>query len=509
MRRTVAAVAVFLVGVAASLADGFTIVRTGPEDAVQRVLDRTPSGAIVVVEPGDYAGPWSISRDITLLADGVTLRSPEGETALSVSGPARVHGVTTIGGDSGITVRDTNGVSLEDVTISGAELHGIEVVDASATIRGAVVEGLGSPYAQGIEIRNSDGRPDSAVLDSNVAGGQEGIVAHVSEVVIAGNSVANTTMRGIAVTEMSDGWVRRNSISGASGTGLYCGDMSRCEFTSNSVATVRAGSGGASSAGWGLVVNYHASASSHGDLLDGEAGPHATFVASRITERSPLEPGMGSRALWPALAAGGVALTVLGAVVLFVRERWVSTRLPTLSPALLTALTVAVVTGVAVQTFHMSEHALQLFRVKVDGVPSRGGIVGPVVEAEVIHFVYNSAVLGLMAVTWYGRRHGWGPRVASSVDRLLFAGVLLQAYHWVEHSLKLGQHLITGAKVNPGFAGNLFDLVHVHFALNLAVYLALLVPSLVYLRRRIVSSDAAVERSSLRPALRGFSQLHR
>ncbi|MGI8407858.1 MAG: hypothetical protein ACR2L3_05045, partial [Actinomycetota bacterium] len=41
-------------------------------------------------------------------------------------------------------------------------------------------------------------------------------------------------------------------------------------------------------------------------------------------------------------------------------------------------------------------------------------------------------------------------------------------------TVKLSQHLITGAKVNPGLAGKAFDLVLFHYAINLMVYLALL-----------------------------------
>ncbi|MBA2725419.1 MAG: hypothetical protein H0U53_05465, partial [Actinobacteria bacterium] len=127
----------------------------------------------------------------------------------------------------------------------------------------------------------------------------------------------------------------------------------------------------------------------------------------------------------------------------------------------------------AIQTFHMFEHTLQVFRVRVDGVPSRGGIVGPVVEAEWIHFIYNAAVLTLLLVIFFALR----PERTHSYSigaRFLLAGALVQGYHVVEHTVKLSQHLITGAKVNPGLAGKAFDLVLFHYTINLMVYLALL-----------------------------------
>ena len=382
------------------------------------------------------------------------------------------------GGLSGVLVREVQEVELEDVSVTGARLHGIEVVDASALISRARVDGLRSSYAQGIEVRNSDGRPDTVVEDSVVIGGQEGIVTHVSEVTFRDNLVTDTTMRGIAVTEMSDGIVERNQVRGAAGIGLYCGDMSRCAFEENSVSRVARGSGGESSAGWGLVVNYHASASTTGDVLAGAAGTRAAFTGSRFTPGSPLEPG----ARWVAiLPAAGATLAALGGVVLLLglirstqrrrsRPHRASSAAASREPKL-RGVWVALWLGIAVQTFHMAEHVLQVYRVHVDGVPGRGGLAGPSVDAEVVHFLYNAAVLGMLVMVGVARRNGWAPQGRLEAgDRLLAAAVLIQGYHMVEHSTKLVQHVVTGAKVNDGILGAFIDLVWLHYALNLAVY---------------------------------------
>jgi hypothetical protein len=290
-------------------------------------------------------------------------------------------------------------------------------------------------------------------------------------------------MRAITITEMSDGWVHNNQVTDAAGAGLFCGDMSRCQFTDNTVAEVAAAPGGRSMGGWGLVVHYHASASSHGDELAGVAGVSETLISSRITERSPLEPGAGSRAFWPAAIATLAALAALALIFFLVRWRL---RKPlaergSLSAAAAQGAFVAMFVGLAIQSFHMSEHFVQLWRVRVDGIPSRGGLVGPVVEAEWIHFFYNSAVWGLMLALVFARKRGWKPRGnLLAGDRLMVAAAILQGYHAFEHTIKLSQHLITGSKVNPGIAGNGVDLVLFHFSINLAVYLAFLVASLVY-----------------------------
>lgn len=59
----------------------------------------------------------------------------------------------------------------------------------------------------------------------------------------------------------------------------------------------------------------------------------------------------------------------------------------------------ALLVGVTVQSFHMVEHVLQVVRVFGLGAPSRGGLLGPMVDSEWVHFTYNAAVLiGLLVI---------------------------------------------------------------------------------------------------------------
>jgi hypothetical protein len=137
--------------------------------------------------------------------------------------------------------------------------------------------------------------------------------------------------------------------------------------------------------------------------------------------------------------------------------------------------------GLLIQTFHMGEHLLQVFRVHFDGVPSKGGIVGSVVETEWVHFGYNLAVLTGLGAVVAARFRGWTPRGRVDIgDALLSVATLVQAYHVVEHSVKLTQHLVTGAKVNPGILGGPIDLVWLHFAINLSVYAGFLGALIAY-----------------------------
>lgn len=457
---------------------------------LQPILRGAPAGATVTLGPGAHRGPVTIERAVTLRGQpGARLvASTDADAALAVAASgARVEALFVRGGVSGIGVREANDVELDGVTVTGAQLQGIEVVDASAHITGARVENLQSSYAQGIEVRNSDGRPDTVVEHSSVRGGQEGIVSHVSEVTFRDNEVTETTMRGVVVTEMSDGIVEDNRVSDSAGVGLYCGDMSRCAFSGNQVATVAAGRGGRSSEGWGLVVNFHATASSDGDILAGEAGDRAAFLGSRFLNESPLEPGAGSAALVPAALATAVALAAVALTFALSAAALCRTRSSSRPATRAVAqrevnaaggrawrgVWVALWLGIGVQGFHMAEHVLQVYRVHVDGVPGRGGLAGPSVDAEVVHFLYNAAVLTMLVVVAFARRRGWTPAGSVRIgDRLMAAAVAIQGFHMVEHSTKLVQHLATGAKVNPGILGNAVDLVWLHYAINLSVYVA-------------------------------------
>lgn len=467
---------------------GTLVVRPG--ESLQRALDGAPRGATVVVERGTYRGPVVVDRPVRLEAEsGAHVVAPSSAAAVvTITAPdVLVEGLAVEGGSSGVVVRSVEGVSLTELAVSGSELHGVEIVDASAALSGVTVTELGSRFAQGIEVRNSDGRPDTVVMGSSVTGGQEGIVAHVSEVLFENNTVIGTSMRALVVTEMSDGVVRGNRVNDARGVGLYCGDMSRCVFSGNHGEPVSAGAGGRSSAGWGMVVNFHAVATNEDNELEGSAGRAAALLGSRIVRDSPLELGSTKTGLLNAGAAALASMLVLG-IAMVLSRRFVASRLHPrtkgLGPQRSGPLSMVLVAGLGVQSFHMAEHFLQVYRVHLDGIPSRGGIVGPAVEAEWIHFGYNALVLASIAGLALLRRSGWRPtRLGGGADMWLGAALLLQGYHVVEHSIKLIQHLSTGRKVNPGLLGGEIDLVWLHFSLNLAVYAAFMVACILYAPR--------------------------
>ncbi|MGH3110171.1 MAG: right-handed parallel beta-helix repeat-containing protein [Gaiellaceae bacterium] len=149
-----------------------------------------------------------------------------------------VRDIEVRGGEYGIQVHDSEGVVLEDVSISGALLDGIHARRSSLTVRDCEIEMIGR-YTQGIDISFAFDLPPSRVRGCTVVGGQEGIVSHMSHVDFRDNEVRGTTLRAIAVTEMSMGSVRDNVVEDAVGVGIYCGDYSQCKVTDNAVRDTR------------------------------------------------------------------------------------------------------------------------------------------------------------------------------------------------------------------------------------------------------------------------------
>ena len=439
-----------------------------PGMSVQQVIDAAAPGTVVVLAPGIHQGPITVTTAVDLRGEpGAAIRAPQSAAAaLDVRATGtRVSAIRVDGGSTGILVREVNSVVLDALNVSGAALHGIEIVDASARIVASTVNGLTHPMAQGIEVRNSDGRPDTSIEGVRVDGGQEGIVAHVSEVEVRDSEVSGTTLRGITITEMSDGVVTGNTVTNASGTGFYCGDMSRCAFENNSAADVAAAPGGRSAAGWGLVVTYHSSAWTNENELGGAAGPVMTSLGAHMRDRSPLDPASPADLVAPMGLAALVALVV--GLVAYHAARVLRRRGRPTDPMLgAVGGSAAFLFGLGVQSFHMVEHWLQVYRIHVDHIPSRGGLVGPAVTAEWVHLAYNGALLFLLVLVFLDLRRGaWDGRV-------LFLGgaVIVQGWHSIEHIAKIVQHITTGAKVNPGLIGGYFDLVWFHFTINLAVY---------------------------------------
>ncbi len=189
----------------------------------------------MTLKAGVHQGPLVLDREQTLVGeDGAVVR---GGIVVKAHG-VTVRNVTVVGGRDGIDVQNASRVVLDRVRVVGAAMDGIHARQSQVHVRDCTVV-TRAPHGQGIDISFSMHRHMSMVERCDVSGGQEGIVTHSSMATVEDNTVRGTSMRGIAITEMSMGEANRNHVSDARGIGIYCGDSSECGFADNVVVGVR------------------------------------------------------------------------------------------------------------------------------------------------------------------------------------------------------------------------------------------------------------------------------
>jgi nitrous oxidase accessory protein NosD len=235
----------------------------------------------VRLEAGIHQGPLVITRSETLVGEpGAVVRGG----ILVRADDVTIRGLAVLGGTNGIDVDGASDVVIDRVAIAGAELDGIHVRRSTVVIRDCSIDSAGNRYAQGIDISFTYDLEPSMVEDCTITGGQEGIVTHSAQVMVSGNHVSRTTLRGIAVTEMSMGMVEDNHVRDALGIGIYCGDRSMCEIAHNLVANTRPdrASGDLSRMGYGIVSWFESDAVLHENALVGNARGAGAFAAAKL-----------------------------------------------------------------------------------------------------------------------------------------------------------------------------------------------------------------------------------
>jgi parallel beta-helix repeat protein len=209
----------------------------------------------VTVASGVHRGPIVITHSEVLTGKpGAVVRGGIVVRASDVT----IRNLTVLGGTNGIDIQYARRVKIENVRIAGASLDGIHVLFGQVMVRDCAIVSS-SPYAQAVDISYSMDWGMSAVEGCDVSGGQEGIVTHSSMVMVSGNHVHGTNLRGITMTEMSMGEVSKNTVTGTTGVGVYCGDHSECEIARNVVEGTRsAGTDDLGQAGIGIEAKYYA-----------------------------------------------------------------------------------------------------------------------------------------------------------------------------------------------------------------------------------------------------------
>ncbi|HET9213613.1 MAG TPA: right-handed parallel beta-helix repeat-containing protein [Gaiellaceae bacterium] len=237
---------------------------------------------LVRLAAGVHEGPLVLDTSQRLVGEeGAVVRGGILVTASDVT----VRDVTVVGGEHGIEVDGAKRVKLEDVTVVGAELDGINVRRAQVAIRDCVVRGLGGSHAQGIDISFGFDLAPSIVERCEVTGGMEGIVTHFARVLVRDNRVADTSLRGITLTEMSMAEAEGNEVQRALGVGIFCGDYSVCRIEENFVSGTMPDleSGDKTRLGFGIVSHYGADAKLADNRLQGNARAVGSFLRARIS----------------------------------------------------------------------------------------------------------------------------------------------------------------------------------------------------------------------------------
>ena len=237
---------------------------------------------VVHLAAGIHEGPLVLDRSQRLLGEpGAVVRGGIVVTADDVT----VRDVTVVGGEHGIEVDGAERVLLERVSVLGATLDGIHVRRSTVTVRDCVVGELAGTYTQGIDVSFGFDLAPSTIEGCTVTGGREGIVTHFAHVLVRGNRVSQTSLRGITLTEMSMADVRENDVADALGVGIFCGDYSMCMIERNSVTGTRPDlhSGDRTRMGFGIVSHYGADATVADNRLRGNEHPIASFLHARIS----------------------------------------------------------------------------------------------------------------------------------------------------------------------------------------------------------------------------------
>ena len=264
--------------------------------SLQAAIDAAPARSVLHLRPGLYVGPVTIRKPLTLVGPATIVGGPDLPTVTIAASGVSLSQVSVNGGEVGILVTRSTRVNLEDIRVSGVFRRGIDIVLSSVQLHNCEVTDLVSPYAWGIDVVNSMGsnRPPSTIQGCRVSGGQEGIVAHASMVFIRDNEVSKTALRGIAVTEMSEGNVDHNRIEDVRGTGLFCGDRSFCNLRSNTVigALARPDVLADWGAGYGAVVLFGADAYFEGNDFQKVAVPGIGVFVDSAIRKQPVKMAM-------------------------------------------------------------------------------------------------------------------------------------------------------------------------------------------------------------------------
>jgi hypothetical protein len=148
--------------------------------------------------------------------------------------------------------------------------------------------------------------------------------------------------------------------------------------------------------------------------------------------------------------------------------------------------------AVAVQSFHILEHIVQVIQKFVLQLPVAHGILGASLDFEPVHFTFNVVYLALVALVWISFTKT-PIRKMQLIYGLVTFVLVFQSWHFIEHAVKLDQHFVNGCVSCPGILGHYFDVILLHFTYNAVVYVPLVVVFTIFQYKFVVKADKVVE----------------
>ena len=252
----------------------------GDYDSIAAAIADAPDHAIIEIATGAYRESLVIQRPLTLRAEAgaqVTLIAPNDESpvvAIADTDAVSIEGLTIVGGEYGIFVTRSQGITIQNNTVVDSRLAGIKVrLGAADIVKNSVINAQ-APYGFGIHVTNTMAWPQSNVIDNIVYGNANGgIYTNMTSMIsIVNNTVRQNGEYGIAVTEMSHADVLGNTVTDTTGIGINVLDMSMALVCDNVVSDTRSDidSQGIRN-GTGIAVDYHSEAFLSGNAIAGSA----------------------------------------------------------------------------------------------------------------------------------------------------------------------------------------------------------------------------------------------
>lgn len=195
--------------------------------SIQRQIGRAAAGDVLVLEPGQHAGPVVIDKPIVLRgkAGAAIVGNGQGSVITIASAGVAVRGISVSGSGLSLETRDSGiyadktatDALIEDNTVTG-NLFGIYLYGAKNSIaRGNRIVGLksgrSSEMGNGVTVWNA---PGAKVLDNDISFGRDGIATNASRMnVFSGNHFSHLRF-AIHYMYTNDSEISGNTSSGNS-----------------------------------------------------------------------------------------------------------------------------------------------------------------------------------------------------------------------------------------------------------------------------------------------------